>query len=275
MNHLIAGKGICWWRALWLIAYLLIGASVQAQTFADGALRSLEREGGIPVLPVVTLGDVDSLSGNNTVIDMNAIPADDLDGIGFSSSSVGVASLPEPESDTIRKRKNTEISLPNCDDDDGDGVCNSQDYCDDTPNNAIVLPSGCHLTKGAPLELVGVFFDFNGTVLRPESFEILDRVVAVLRQQFQVVVEIGGHTDSRGSEEINIEVSDARAKAVYDYLIARGIASYRLRYRGYGSSQPVASNSLATGADNAEGRARNRRVDMRVISELTPETATK
>lgn len=261
------------WGKLWLVCLtVFFSTSAGAQSLPDRLLGALDGSGGDTVLPLVRLGAEEPGFGPDTVIDMRAIPADDLVGIGGASFVNNSPSAPAAtQAETIRSGNKPEIDLPKCDDDDGDGVCNSQDYCHDTPPDSIVLPSGCHLTKGAPLELVGVFFDFNGTTLRPESHEILDRVAAVLRQQHQVVVEIGGHTDSRGREETNLKVSEQRAKAVHDYLISRGIAAYRLRYRGYGSAQPVAQNTLPSGGDNAEGRARNRRVDMRVISEVSPE----
>lgn len=202
-----------------------------------------------------------------TVLDVSSIPAGALLGLG-EPVPASAASLRRDNIDQDRETADVFGVVQLCDDDDGDGVCNQEDYCADTPAKSIVLPSGCHLSRHAPLELVGVFFDFNGANLRPESYEILDRVVALLLQQGTVVAEIGGHTDSRGDSQKNLQLSRDRAKAVYDYLVKRGIEAYRLTYKGYGSSQPVAPNRLANGADNADGRARNRRVDMRVVSDL-------
>ncbi|MBB3046111.1 outer membrane protein OmpA-like peptidoglycan-associated protein [Litorivivens lipolytica] len=238
---------------------------VQAQglpSLASGTANAVGSAVAVPGGAMVPISD-------GSVIDMSGIPADNLVGLGSGSSpDVFVGGIPEPEEKLASLEKKQELDYEACPDDDNDGVCNTQDYCSNTPAKAVVLPSGCHLSRDAPLELVGVFFDFNGTSLRPESFEILDRVVAVLRQQFNVVVEIGGHSDSRGNRETNRKVSEARAKAVYDYLINRGIAPYRLRFKGYGESQPVAANKLADGEDFAAGRARNRRVDLRVVSDL-------
>jgi OOP family OmpA-OmpF porin len=75
-----------------------------------------------------------------------------------------------------------------------------------------------------------------------------------------VVVEVAGHTDSVGSEEYNMGLSDRRANSVKDYLISQGITATRLTARGYGESQPVASN------DTDAGRAQNRRVELIVLS---------
>jgi outer membrane protein OmpA-like peptidoglycan-associated protein len=210
----------------------------------------------------VSLGDTPV----DTVVDMNSIPAGNLLGLGSPATVSSYRGR-----DNIAGGRDEVSSLSGvqlCDDDDGDGVCNQEDYCADTPPQAIIMPSGCHLSPDVPLELVGVFFDFNGAILRPESYEILDRVVALLSQQDTEIVEIGGHTDSRGSQDANAKISRDRAKAVYAYLIKRGIAAYRLTYKGYASSQPVAPNRQVNGRDNADGRARNRRVDMRVVQDL-------
>ncbi len=204
-------------------------------------------------------------SGLGTVVDMSSIPAGNLLGLGPSASG---ARLSRDNLSQSRDDPDTLDGVQLCDDDDGDGVCNQEDYCAGTPPQSIVMPSGCHLTPDAPLELVGVFFDFNGATLRPESYEILDRVVALLIQQDTIVAEVGGHTDSRGNPDANAKISRDRAKAVYDYLIKHGIAAYRLTYKGYGSSQPVAPNTKVDGSDNADGRARNRRVDLRVVRDL-------
>ncbi len=243
----------------------LLAAAVQAQSLPvvlDSNGSPIFTGMGMPAGRTVNIGE-------GSVIDMASIPADDLAGLDGNASPGFESSAPEPEEKLATYDKGRHLSYEVCPDDDGDGVCNPQDYCENTPAKAVVLPSGCHLSRDAPLELVGVFFDFNGASLRPESFEILDRVVAVLRQQFNVIVEIGGHSDALGNSEANRKVSEARAKAVYDYLVSRGIAAYRLHFKGYGESQPVAANALADGKDFPAGRARNRRVDLRVVSDLT------
>jgi len=72
-------------------------------------------------------------------------------------------------------------------------------------------------------------------------------------------IEVQGHTDSTGSERYNLQLSQRRAEAVREYLIAQGVAPGQVEARGYGEMQPIADNSTA------EGRARNRRVVMRVL----------
>ena len=260
-------------KMLWLVILPLSVGSALAQDVGSvlrpvggtaGAVITLPPGGGNP-LPLTGVGGM-----STGVVDVSAIPTGALPGLlGLGAAPVSPARLAGDDVSHDRVKARTFAGVQLCDDEDGDGVCDQEDYCANTPPNSIVLPSGCHLSREAPLELVGVFFDFNGSSLRPESYEILDRVVALLLQQDRVIAEIGGHTDSRGDPEKNLQLSRGRAKAVYDYLVKRGIAAYRLTYKGYGSSQPVAPNQLVSGEDNADGRARNRRVDMRVVSDLT------
>ena len=73
-------------------------------------------------------------------------------------------------------------------------------------------------------------------------------------------IEIGGHTDSKGSDSYNLRLSENRAKAVYDYLILKGISEKRLQYKGYGKNKPIDTN------DTEEGRANNRRVEFQILS---------
>ena len=111
---------------------------------------------------------------------------------------------------------------------------------------------------GTVVVLKNIFFDFNRSELKPESYVELDRLVDYLAKN-DVKIEIGGHTDDQGSDEYNDRLSQSRAKAVYDYLVDRGISADRLSYAGYGKRQPVADNSTE------EGRAANRRTEFRII----------
>ena len=106
--------------------------------------------------------------------------------------------------------------------------------------------------------LKNIFFDLNRSELKPESHVELDKLVDYLSHN-DVKIEIGGHTDDQGSDEYNDKLSQNRAKAVYDYLVGRGISADRLSYAGYGKRQPVADNSTE------EGRAANRRTEFRFV----------
>nr|HQH40682.1 OmpA family protein [Bacteroidales bacterium] len=89
-----------------------------------------------------------------------------------------------------------------------------------------------------PIELPNIFYDFNKWDLRPESMVSLDELVETLNDNPNVTIELMSHTDSRGTDEFNMELSQKRAQSVVDYLIAKGIAPDRLSARGYGESQP-------------------------------------
>jgi len=109
------------------------------------------------------------------------------------------------------------------------------------------------------LNLPGIQFETNSAELRPDSIEILDGVVEVLKEFPDVRVEIAGHTDSDGEDEYNLELSSRRTETVMNYLGAGGVNTDRLDARGYGESRPVADNSTA------EGKAINRRIELNVL----------
>jgi OOP family OmpA-OmpF porin len=140
---------------------------------------------------------------------------------------------------------------------DGDGVLNEHDKCPNTRPGAVVDLDGCEVE--AVIELEGVHFDFDKATLRPEARDVLDQAAALLDKHDRVVVEIAGHTDSKGSEDYNQGLSERRANAVRDYLTGQGVRASRLSAKGYGESRPVASN------DTDAGRAENRRVEMVIL----------
>jgi outer membrane protein OmpA-like peptidoglycan-associated protein len=112
---------------------------------------------------------------------------------------------------------------------------------------------------GTTIILRNIFFDFDKATLRPESKVELERVYTILTENPRMKVRIAGHTDNIGSDEYNQRLSEARAKAVYEYLISRGISADRLSYIGYGESRPIDTN------ETSEGRQNNRRVELEII----------
>ena len=124
--------------------------------------------------------------------------------------------------------------------------------CPNTPKGDKVDADGCSLTFRLEVQ-----FDNNSSELRPESLAYLDRVAERLNELPSISGVIEGHTDSNGSDAHNQGLSERRAQAVHDYLIARGIASSRITAQGFGESQPIADNATP------EGRAQNRRVVLR------------
>ncbi|MFD1949203.1 OmpA family protein [Sphingomonas arantia] len=105
----------------------------------------------------------------------------------------------------------------------------------------------------------GITFDTNSYAIQPQFRTTLDQVAQTLTQYNQTMVDVYGHTDSTGGDQINIPLSENRARSVADYLTTRGVQSARLATRGFGSSQPVASN------DTLDGRAQNRRVEIKIV----------
>jgi len=132
-------------------------------------------------------------------------------------------------------------------DSDGDGVPDSRDKCPGTPKGVRVNADGCW-------ELTGVYFDSDKAVIKDPR--VLDEAVAIMKANPKLTGEVRGYTDSTASEEYNQKLSEARAKAVRDYFIKQGIAGERVRAKGFGEANPVASN------DTPEGRAKNRRVEL-------------
>jgi OOP family OmpA-OmpF porin len=109
-----------------------------------------------------------------------------------------------------------------------------------------------------------VYYDFDKSDLKPESFPALDEIVRMLNYNPNMVIEIGAHTDSKGTDSYNQKLSEARARSVVDYLMSKGIATERLSSKGYGEKNPVAENSI-NGKDNPAGRELNRRTEFKVL----------
>jgi flagellar motor protein MotB len=114
-------------------------------------------------------------------------------------------------------------------------------------------------TEGKPIILKNVFFETGSPELKSASLVELNRLKTLLEEHPTLVIRINGHTDNVGADEDNLTLSNNRAKAVYDYLIANGIQSTRLSYKGYGETQAIANN------DTPEGRQLNRRTEFVVL----------
>ncbi|MCH5221760.1 MAG: OmpA family protein [Muribaculaceae bacterium] len=89
-----------------------------------------------------------------------------------------------------------------------------------------------------PVVIENIFYDFDRATLRPESKDALDEMAQILRDNPNVTIEMASHTDRKGSEEYNINLSSRRARSVIDYLISVGISPERLQSQGYGKSRP-------------------------------------
>jgi peptidoglycan-associated lipoprotein len=94
-----------------------------------------------------------------------------------------------------------------------------------------------------PIEIPNIFYDYDKWELRPESMTALDRLVEILNDNPNVTIELGSHTDSRGTLEYNYDLSQKRAQSVVNYLIEKGIATDRLKAKGYAQSQPKVADA--------------------------------
>ena len=115
--------------------------------------------------------------------------------------------------------------------------------------------------RGTIMSLSDILFDFNKADLRHEAQLGLAKVSVILQQYPEMRISVEGHTDNVGAEDYNLKLSEKRAQAVYDFLIHEGVGADRLGTQGFGMSQPVAPN------ETAEGRQKNRRVDLVIRGE--------
>ncbi len=144
-------------------------------------------------------------------------------------------------------------------DGDRDGVTDAGDECPGTPAGVKVNDDGCPKNGEKLLSLEGINFDTDESSIKSDSEGILNNAISVLSDNASVHVRVEGHTDSRGSDAYNQQLSQKRAEAVTAYLIDGGVSADRLSAVGYGESAPVAPN------DTAENMHRNRRVDLIVV----------
>ncbi len=122
------------------------------------------------------------------------------------------------------------------------------------------IPEEERVVDASPIVLRNVLFATGSAELLEASSDELNRLASLLQQQAHLRIRINGHTDNIGSPEDNLDLSEARAQAVHNYLIEQGIAADRLTYQGFGETRPIASN------DSPEGRRQNRRTEFEIQS---------
>jgi len=151
-------------------------------------------------------------------------------------------------------------------DTDGDGFLDPNDKCVDEPEtkNGYEDDDGCpdeipEEVKQFTGVIEGIFFDTNKDTIKSKSRTKLDNAVKVLTDFPEVRLEISGHTDDRGSDAYNMDLSARRAAAVKQYFVDHGIAADRLETRGAGETEPRESNSTKA------GRAKNRRIEFKLL----------
>jgi adhesin transport system outer membrane protein len=192
-----------------------------------------------------------------------------LAGMGQLRKNIGIAREDEPTLDSLggaydggarcpaEQEVPLIVSVPEKTDGDKDGVDDFNDLCPDTPPGTKVDAMGCAYREVVVLKDVN--FAFNKTDLTENSKGILDNAARILRANPAVTVEIAGHTDNVGTPEYNIRLSQGRAASVVNYLASQGVAIGRMKPKGYGLTQPKTTN------DTAEGRATNRRTELRIL----------
>ncbi|HCY83136.1 MAG TPA: cell envelope biogenesis protein OmpA [Xanthomarina gelatinilytica] len=145
---------------------------------------------------------------------------------------------------------------------DGDGVADKDDLCPDKVGT--VANQGCpEVTEAVQKSLNAyaktILFDTGKSSIKEQSAEVLQNIIGILNEYPNAKFSIEGHTDSVGSEALNMKLSKERASSVMNYLISNGVASNRLTHEGYGESRPIDSNKTRA------GRANNRRVEINLV----------
>ena len=239
----------------------------------------------VPVVPVVIDTDGDGVPDATDkcptvagLASMNGCPDTDGDGITDADDKcatvAGLAKyqgcpIPDTDGDGINDEDDKCITVKGLaryqgcpiPDTDGDGVNDEEDKCKDVKGTA--ANQGCPEISKAVVDKINyaaknVFFETGSFKLLPKSNAALNEVVALLKSDESLMIDVSGHTDSKGDEAKNQLLSENRAKSVKDYLVSKGIAESRLQSAGYGQTKPVADNNTAA------GRAQNRRTELGV-----------
>ncbi len=162
-------------------------------------------------------------------------------------------------------------------DNDQDGVLDAVDECPHKGEivNGVEDDDGCpdegrtrvHVS-GQKVNFLGekIYFKSGSDALLPRSFSLLSQIAGVLKAHWEIrKLLIEGHTDNRGDSELNVDLSERRARRVRDFLVKQGVARRRLDAKGYGPTTPITSNRRRS------GRAKNRRVEFTITNRLPPE----
>lgn len=148
-----------------------------------------------------------------------------------------------------------------CPDRDGDGIPDHLDECPD--EFGTITNKGCpeiiQEVEKIDFHAKHILFEISSSKIKQESFSDLDEIIAIMKKFPDSRFTIHGHTDNTGSDALNMNLSKNRAKSVKDYFISKGINASRLESDGFGKNKPIDVN------DTPEGRANNRRVEIKVI----------
>ena len=109
------------------------------------------------------------------------------------------------------------------------------------------------------IPLNNIFFDYNKSILKAESFPELNRIAEIMKKKSTMTVEIAGHADATGADDYNMKLSEQRATSVARYLYSKGVETFRVSPVFFGETKPIDTN------DTPAGRKKNRRVEFKVI----------
>lgn len=143
-----------------------------------------------------------------------------------------------------------------------DGYLNANDSSEVADEETTPIIKDLYLQPieiGLTVRLKNIYFDFDKTTLKSQSFVEINKVVDFLKNNPTVEIEVHGHTDNKGSDDYNLNLSQGRSQSVVDYIVSQGIDAFRLAAHGYGESKPIDTN------DTEDGRANNRRVEVTVV----------
>jgi OOP family OmpA-OmpF porin len=159
----------------------------------------------------------------------------------------------------LRTVEGARVDATGCEiDSDGDTVVDRLDTCPNTKPGARVDQNGCEIQE--IISLPGLSFETNSDRLLPGAEQVVADAAATLRRHPDLIIEVAGHTDADGDAEFNRGLSERRANTVRDYLINFGVPPTSLSATGFGEELPIADNATA------EGKARNRRVELRILN---------
>ncbi len=192
--------------------------------------------------------------------DDDGCPEEDRDGDGLADNR---DQCPDDAED--RDGFEDEDGCPDCDND-GDGVPECPQVIDQCPSKAADTPDGCppyKLVKVTPKKIEikqTIYFETGKDVIKPVSFALLDEVAQVMIDNPEIQIRIEGHTDSVGTVESNMTLSQGRANSVRRYLGDKGVEADRMDAKGYGEGAPIANNATPA------GRGKNRRVEFVIVA---------
>lgn len=129
--------------------------------------------------------------------------------------------------------------------------------------------------KNKAYALGNVYYEYDKFDLTPASKVVLDTLYDLMKENPALVIELSSHTDGKGADKYNMDLSQKRAESCVEYVVGRGIDKDRIVAKGYGKTMPIAPNTKPDGSDNPEGRAKNRRTEFKIIDvKTTPAPAT-